>query len=148
MEKMQLNINAPSFESSYINKASAIEMKAESDTSKIPSDPKHTQTDEVSISKEGKEKQLRESTSAALRKIMGQEEVDESAQDGENSLEQMIAELKEEIAELTKKITKLRASGDEKSQEKAKALDVELAGLNSQLLELISQKLESDKNNS
>lgn len=145
MENMNLNINTSNYESSYLNLASKVEIKAELETSKISLDPENIQNDEVLISKEGKEKQLKESTTAALRKIMGEDKVDESSKAEAFSLEEMIAELQEKIAELTREVSKLRASGDESSLEKAKILDVELAGLNAQLIELISQKLESDK---
>lgn len=145
MEKMTLNINTPNYELTYISPASTVEVKIESDTSKILSDPKRLQTDEVVISKEGKEKQLNEAATEALRKIMGKDEVDESAKSNKDSLDEMIAELQEKIAELTNKIARLKSSDDEDSLEEAKILEVKLVGLNAQLIELISRKLESTK---
>ncbi len=48
----------------------------------------------------------------------------------------------EEISKLMEQITKLQTKGDEKSMEQQKVLEVQLAALNSQLMELTARKLE------
>lgn len=148
MDKMVFIMNTPSDGSKYLSHASILEVKTESDKSEILSAPKQIQTDEVIISTKGKEKQLKETTTEALRKILGKDEVDESAKlkkSEKHFLDKMIAELQEKITELTNRITKLKAIGDEASLEEVKILNVKLVGLNSQLIELISRKLESKK---
>jgi len=141
MDKMTLNINTPSYES---NAAISFSNSEKNNKTNLPEKVDHIQTDKIAISKEGKEKQLEEAATATLQTIMDAGETEDSASIEESPIEAMITELQEKIAELTKEITQLSASGDEASQEKAKALGVRLAGLYSQLLELVSQKFESE----
>jgi chromosome segregation ATPase len=139
MDNMTVNIKTPNHQSSQINKFSTIKDDEALDTTPLAS-TQNSKTDEVTISQEAKDKQLEEVNTAALQKILNTAESEESAE--ESPLDQMIEELEEQIVELTQEIAKLNGN-DESSQEKAKILNAELAGLQAQLVELISQKLGS-----
>ena len=79
---------------------------------------------------------------------------DASTQEGDNSknvdsssssqgaLNAMIAELEEKLKKLLEKINRLKAKGDEESLRQAAALEAEAATINSQITELIKQKME------
>ena len=107
-----------------------------------PSSEKHLQADQINISEEARQKSIDDKNQAAMRKILGKEEVDETKSEGKNTLDEQIAELQEKIAKLTAEIAQERNSVND---EKAKNMETELAMLNAQLLQLIEQKMESSK---
>jgi len=135
-EKMHVVIAPAHKEAITTSQQAAIKV---ADESKISN---QLQTDQVNISEEARQKNIDDKNQAALRKMMGKEEVDEAAGEGEKTLDEQIAELQEKIAKLTLEIAQERRSGNE---EKAKGMESELAILNAQLLQLIEQKLESTK---
>lgn len=135
MDNMTVNIKTPNHQPNQINKFSTIKDDESLNTNPLAS-TENSKTDEVTISQEAKDKQLEEVNSAALQKILKTEEGEEK----EDPLDQMIEELEEQIAELAQEIAQLNTN-DESSQEKAKILNAELAGLQAQLIELVSQKL-------
>lgn len=137
MDNMTVNIKTPNHQPNQINKFSTIKDDESLNTNPLAS-TENSKTDEVTISQEAKDKQLEEVNSAALQKILKTEEGEEK----EDPLDQMIEELEEQIAELAQEIAQLNTN-DESSQEKAKILNAELAGLQAQLIELVSQKLGS-----
>jgi hypothetical protein len=98
----------------------------------------HLKTDQVSISESAREKSINDKNQEAMRKILGKEGVTVSDTEEPKTLDEKIAELKEKIAELTAKLAQERRNGDE---EKTKVMEVELAVLNSQLLQLVEQKM-------
>jgi len=112
------------------------------DESKV-STSSHLQVDQVNISEEARQKNIDDKNQAALRKMIGKEEVHETEGEGQKTLDEQIAELQEKIAKLSAEIAQERRSGNE---DKAKTMESELAMLNAQLLQLIEQKLESTKN--
>ena len=99
----------------------------------------NSQTDQVNISEEGRQKSIDDENQAAMRKMAGNEDVNSAQADGEQTLDEKIAELREEITKLTADITQERTSGND---EKAKAMEAELVMLNAQLLQLIEQQME------
>ncbi|MFT5757801.1 MAG: PDZ domain-containing secreted protein [Alteromonadaceae bacterium] len=98
--------------------------------------------DKVTISEEAREKSVNDANQAAMRKMMGKEEVDGTDGEKPQTLDEKIAELQEKIAKLTAEIAHERRSGND---EKVKGMEAELAMLNSQLLQLIEQKMEESK---
>jgi hypothetical protein len=102
----------------------------------------NSQSDQVNISEEAHQKSVDDKNQAAMRKIMGRENVNETEGDGRRSLDEKIEELREKITKLTAEIAQERRSGND---EKAKTMELELVMLNSQLLQLIEQKMESAK---
>ncbi|WP_159820914.1 hypothetical protein [Colwellia sp. 20A7] len=113
MDNMTVNIKTPNHQPNQINKFSTIKDDEALNTNPLAST-------ENSKTEEGEEK--------------------------EDPLDQMIEELEEQIAELAQEIAQEIAqlnTNDESSQEKAKILNAELAGLQAQLIELVSQKLGS-----
>jgi len=138
MDNMTVNIKTQNHQQTQINTFPTLEEDNVLNTSQASSSTQTSKADEVTISQEAKDKQLEEVNAAALQKILETEESEEK----ENSIEQIIEELKEQIAELTQEIAKLNGN-DESSQEKEKILNAELAVLNAQLIELMSQQLES-----
>ena len=137
MNNMTVDIKTPNHQLNQINKFSTIKDDEALNTNPLAS-TQNSKTDEVTISQEAKDKQLEEVNAVALQKILNTEENEEGVE--ESPLDQMIEELKEQIAELTQEIAKLNGN-DESSQEKAKLLNAELVGLQAQLVELVSQKL-------
>jgi hypothetical protein len=101
-------------------------------------------TDRVTISEEAREKNVTDANQAAMRKMMGKEEVDGTNSEKPQTLDEKIAELQEKIAKLMAEIAQERRSGND---EKVKGMEAELAMLNSQLLQLIEQKMEESKTN-
>ncbi len=99
----------------------------------------NSQTDQVNISEEGRQKSIDDENQAAMRKMAGNEDVNSTQTDGEQTLDEKIAELREEITKLTAEITQERTSGND---EKAKTMEAELVMLNAQLLQLIEQQME------
>jgi hypothetical protein len=99
----------------------------------------NAQTDQVNISEEGRQKSIDDENQAAMRKMAGNEDVNSTQADGEQTLDEKIAELREEITKLTADITQERTNGND---EKAKTMEAELVMLNAQLLQLIEQQME------
>ena len=95
-------------------------------------------TDQVSISEEAREKSFNDKNQEAMRKILGKEGVDATNTEEPKSLDEKIAELQEKIIKLTAEIAQERRNGDE---EKTQSMEVELAMLNAQLLQLVEQKM-------
>jgi hypothetical protein len=108
------------------------------------SSPTNSPADTVTISEEAREKSVNDANQAAMRKMMGKEEVDETNGEKPQTLDEKIAELQEKIAKLMAEIAQERRSGND---EKVKGMEAELAILNSQLLQLIEQKIEESKAN-
>lgn len=132
---MQVNIAVPTYQEpvsasklAELNQASSAEKKLSV----------NSQSDQVNISEEARQKSIDDKNQAAMRKIMGKEEVEEAGGEGQKTLDEQIAELQEQIAKLTAEIAQERRSGND---EKAKTMELELAMLNSQLLQLIEQKM-------
>lgn len=95
-------------------------------------------TDQVSISEEAREKSFNDKNQEAMRKILGKEGVDATNTEEPKSLDEKIAEFQEKIIKLTAEIAQERRNGDE---EKTQSMEVELAMLNAQLLQLVEQKM-------
>ena len=102
-------------------------------------------SDQVDISEEGKEKSLEDQNREALRKLSGNEDVSQASQSKEDPLDEQIAEIQEKLEKLLQEAALLRSKEDEESQAKVKVLEAEITGLNTQLIELLKQKLESGK---
>lgn len=102
-------------------------------------------SDQVDISEEGKEKSLEDQNREALRKLSGNEDVNQASQSEEDPIDEQIAEIQEKIEKLLQETALLRSKEDEESQAKVKVLEAEITGLSTQLIELLKQKLESGK---
>ena len=102
----------------------------------------NSQSDQVNISEEARQKSVDDTNQTAMRKIMGKEDVNEAEGEGQRTLDEKIAELQEKITKLTAELAQERRSGN---NEKAKTMESELVMLNSQLLQLIEQKMEAAK---
>lgn len=98
----------------------------------------HLQTNQVTISEEAREKSFNDKNHEAMRKILGKEGVDATNTEEPKSLDEKIAELQEKIVKLMAEIAQERRNGDE---EKTQSMEVELAMLNAQLLQLVEQKM-------
>ncbi len=135
-ENMQVNIplslSKEPVSASKLNELSQVS-SAESNQSA------NAQTDQVNISEEGRQKSIDDENQAAMRKMAGNEDVNSAQADGEQTLDEKIAELREEITKLTADITQERTNGND---EKAKTMEAELVMLNAQLLQLIEQQME------
>ena len=136
-ENMQVNI--PIYQESVsaskldeVNQASSAEKKLSV----------NSQSDQVNISEEARQKSVDDTNQAAMRKIMGKEDVNETEGEGKKTLDEKIAELQEKITKLTAELAQERRSGN---NEKAKTMESELVMLNSQLIQLIEQKMEAAK---
>ena len=103
------------------------------------------QSDQVDISEEGKEKSLEDQNREALRKLSGNEDASQASQSEEDPLDEQIAEIQEKLEKLLQETALLRSKEDEESQAKVKLLEAEITGLNTQLIELLKQKLEAGK---
>ena len=103
-----------------------------------PASSQRLKTDQVSISEEAREKSFNDKNQEAMRKILGKEGVDATNTEEPKSLDEKIAELQEKIIKLTAEIAQERRNGDE---EKTQSMEVELAMLNAQLLQLVEQKM-------
>jgi len=104
--------------------------------------PVNSQSEQVNISEEARQKSVDDTNQVAMRKIMGKEDVNEVEGEGQRTLDEKIAELQEKITKLTAEIAQERRSGN---NEKVKTMESELVMLNSQLLQLIEQKMEAAK---
>lgn len=136
-ENMQVNIpiyqepvSAPKLDE--LNQASSAEKKLSV----------NSQSDQVNISEEARQKSVNDTNQTAMRKIMGKEDVNEAEGEGKKTLDEKIAELQEKITKLTAEIARERRSGN---NEKAKTMESELVMLNAQLIQLVEQKLEAAK---
>ena len=134
-EQLQAYI-APTYqEKMSASEQASMEVSAEKNTSTS----EYLKTDQVTISEEAREKSTNDKNQAAMRKILGQEEVSGTNSEEQKTIDEKIAELQEKIAELIAEIAQERRNGDE---ERTKSMEAELAMLNSQLLQLIEQKME------
>ncbi len=138
-ENMQVNVTVPLYQEpvsasklAELNQASSAEKKLSVSF----------QSDQVNISEEARQKSVDDKNQTAMRKIMGKEDVNEAEGEGQRTLDEKIAELREKITKLTAEIAQERRSGND---EKAKTMESELVMLNSQLLLLIEQKMEGAK---
>jgi len=104
--------------------------------------PVNSQSEQVNVSEEARQKSVDDTNQVAMRKIMGKEDVNEVEGEGKRTLDEKIAELQEKITKLTAEIAQERRSGN---NEKLKTMESELVMLNSQLLQLIEQKMEAAK---
>jgi hypothetical protein len=104
--------------------------------------PVNSQSEQVNVSEEARQKSADDTNQVAMRKIMGKEDVNEVEGEGKRTLDEKIAELQEKITKLTAEIAQERRSGN---NEKLKTMESELVMLNSQLLQLIEQKMEAAK---
>ncbi|WP_223231658.1 hypothetical protein [Pseudoalteromonas distincta] len=102
-------------------------------------------SDQVDISEEGKEKSLEDQNREALRKLSGNEDASQASQSEGDPIDEQIAEIQEKIEKLLQETALLRSKDDEESQAKVKVLEAEITGLNTQLIELLRQQLESGK---
>ncbi|WP_350586691.1 hypothetical protein [Pseudoalteromonas sp. RB2-MNA-CIBAN-0110] len=122
-----------------------LKMVADEVTEKATIHKAADKSDQVDISEEGKEKSLEDKNREALRKLSGNEDVSQASQSDEDSLDEQIAEIQEKLEKLLQEAVLLRSKEDEESQAKVKLLEAEITGLNTQLIELLKQKLESGK---
>lgn len=134
---MQFNITVPTYQEP-VSESKLAELNQTSSAEKKPS--VNSQSDQVNISEEARQKSIDDKNQAAMRKIMGKEEVNETGGKEQKTLDEKIAELQEQIAKLTAEIAQERRNGND---EKAKTMALELAMLNSQLLQLIEQQMEA-----
>ena len=118
-------------------------LKVADETNSISSSSTNSQTDQITISEEASEKSINDKNQTAMRKIMGKEDAEET--EGKNELDEMIAELQEKITKLMVEIAEERRNSGEQSEQKVKSMEAELAALNTQLIELLEQKMESTK---
>jgi hypothetical protein len=137
-EQLQASI-APAYQENISASASAsgqasLKVSAEINTSSS----EHLKTDQVTISEEAREKSTNDKNQTAMRKILGKEDVSGTNGEEKKTVDERISELQEKIATLIAEIAQERRSGDE---ERTKSMEAELAMLNSQLLQLIEQKM-------
>ncbi len=138
MEKMTVTIS-PSFnEYRQLQSVSAQTPAAGEKTAAL-------QNDQVEISKEAQQKSMQDKNQQALRKIAAKGQTEKTEKSATEQLDQMIAALQEKIAELIQELSNLRAKDDQQSVQKSKSLQVELASLNAQLMELLQQKLDASQ---
>lgn len=141
VNKMQVSIKQSPQEIAMASKQAIINVE-----SALPKAAGSLEEDTVTISNAGHEKNVNEKNQAAFRKMMGHEEVESSKKsDGKADIDDKIAELKEKIDKLMEELSQLRGKSDEESEQKIKVLEMELASLNAQMLQLVEQKLESSK---
>ena len=142
--ELHANINSHQLLDSASQRAQAKQAASVAETEKTPSTSDQVlSNDKVELSEEGKSKSMDEKNQAALRKMMGKGDVDESEESVKDPLDDKIAELKQKIADLTRELAEIRNRNDEDSMEKAKALETEINVLTAQLIELLNKKKES-----
>jgi hypothetical protein len=133
-EQLQASI-APAYQENISASGQAsLKVSAEINTSSS----ENLKTDQVTISEEAREKSTNDKNQTAMRKILGKEEVSGTNGEEKKTVDERISELQEKIATLIAEIAQERRSGDE---ERTKSMEAELAMLNSQLLQLIEQKM-------
>lgn len=143
MDKMSVHLTSKPLET-YPQKQ-ILKMVADEVTEKATVHKAADQSDQVDISEEGKEKSLEDQNREALRKLSGNEDVNQASQSEEDPLDEQIAEIQEKIEKLLQEAALLRSKEDEESQAKVKLLEAEITGLNTQLIELLRQQLEAGK---
>ena len=105
-------------------------------------------SDKVDISSEAKAKVAEEGSKEKIQNAMqdlatrGREAT--AAEEGTEveDIEKMIEELKEQVRELMQQLAKLQAKDDDASLVQQKALEAQIAALNSQIMSLAGMKLE------
>ncbi len=102
------------------------------------------QEDTLTISKEARTIALSDDDKAALQQL-GKSEETKTADSEEDDLDKMIKKLQEKIAKLQSEIAQLASKSDDASIEKVKAMEQEMTVLYAQLIELLTQKLESEQ---
>jgi hypothetical protein len=141
VNKMQVSIKQSPQEIAMASKQAIINVE-----SSTPKTAGSLEEDTVTISNAGHEKNVSDKNQAAFRKMMGHEEVESTKKgDGKADIDEKIAELQEKIEKLMEELSQLRGKSDEESEQKIKVLEMELASLNAQMLQLVEQKLESSK---
>ncbi|KAA1160769.1 hypothetical protein EU508_09990 [Pseudoalteromonas fuliginea] len=143
MDKMSVHINSKPLE--IYPQKQTLKVVADEVTEKATVHKAAVQSDQVDISEEGKEKSLEDQNREALRKLSGNEDVNQASQSEGDPLDEQIAEIQEKIEKLLQETALLRSKDDEESQAKVKVLEAEITGLSTQLIELLKQKLESGK---
>ncbi|MBH0012781.1 hypothetical protein I6F66_11840 [Pseudoalteromonas sp. NZS100_1] len=143
MDKMSVHITSKPLET-YPQKQT-LKVVADEVTEKATIHKAADQSDQVDISEEEKEKSLEDQNREALRKLSGNEDVSQASQSEEDPIDEQIAEIQEKLEKLLQEAALLRSKEDEESQAKVKVLEAEITGLNTQLIELLRQQLESGK---
>ncbi|WP_165726161.1 DUF3450 domain-containing protein [Pseudoalteromonas sp. SA25] len=143
MDKMSVHITSKPLET-YPQKQT-LKVVAGEVTEKATMYKAAVQSDQVDISEEGKEKSLEDQNREALRKLSGNEDASQASQSEGDPIDEQIAEIQEKIEKLLQETALLRSKDDEESQAKVKVLEAEITGLNTQLIELLRQQLESGK---
>ena len=141
MDKMSVHITSKPLET-YPQKQT-LKVVADEVTEKATEHKTAVQSDQVDISEEGKEKSLEDQNREALRKLSGNEDASQASQSEGDPIDEQIAEIQEKIEKLLQETALLRSKDDEESKAKVKLLEAEITGLNTQLIELLRQQLES-----
>ncbi|WP_022940470.1 hypothetical protein [Psychromonas hadalis] len=146
MDNMSVVINTAYKKPLMLSQASSVDKPVTQNKDATGTGEKVQQSVNVELSDEAKKKSLQDSNQQALRKLMGKEDIDGvEGSDDKQTLDEMIAALQEEIAQLTQEMVKLRSQGDESSVNEAKSLEMQIASLTAQLMDLLTQKVEQDK---
>lgn len=101
--------------------------------------------DNVTISEAGKaelSKEDQDNINKAMHKLAAKETTQKDVKSEEEVLDEMIAQLQEQLKELQQEMIKLRLNDDEASKAKLALLELELVNINAQLLELNNRKIE------
>ncbi|WP_028865336.1 hypothetical protein [Psychromonas aquimarina] len=146
MEKMTITIS-PSF-SEYRQLQSVSAQTAPTEENRSASQAASAPGDQVEISKEAQEKNMQNKNQQALRKIAGKGQTEKTEKSASEQLDQMITSLQEKIAALIQELSSLRGKDDPQSVQKSRSMEVELASLNAQLMELLQQKLDASQQGS
>lgn len=104
----------------------------------------------VSLSEAGKEelsKEVLDNINKALHKLTDKDVDQKSEKNEAEILDEMIAQLQDELKELQQEMIKLRLHDDENSKVKLEVLELELVNINAQLLELNNRKIDMPKGN-
>lgn len=102
-------------------------------------------SDEVRISEAGKaelSKEVQDNINQALHKLTDKDVNQKADKSEAEILDEMIAQLQEELQELQQEMIKLRLNDDESSKVKLELLELELVNINAQLLELNNRKID------
>jgi len=107
-------------------------------------------SDNVTLSEAGKtelSKEVLNDINKALHKL-AEKNIDQKDDKSEGEmLDEMIAQLQEKLKELQQEMIQLRLNDDEASTAKLELLELELANINAQLLELNNRKIDMLKRN-
>ena len=104
----------------------------------------------VSLSEAGKvefSKEVQDNINKALHKLTDKDVDQKSDKNEAEILDEMIAQLQDELKELQQEMIKLRLHDDENSKVKFEVLELELVNINAQLLELNNRKIDMPKGN-